>query len=172
MILTRPYIRLFRKLGLVVIEPFDDDQLQTNSYDVTLWHHFWRVEWRGRRPHYEYVTGEGRQIIQVPHGGTLLAATREVIGGRWCVVPSMRGKSSIRRMGITVCGDAGLGDLHYVDHWTAELTALVHGPTYLEVGKPFAQMVFHLALPTRARYAGQYTERDWPGCMVPARYEE
>ena len=168
MILTRPYIKLFRRLGLLVIEPFNEVQLQTNSYDVTLWRHFWHVAWRDSWPRYEYTSSN--TAIQIPQSQTLLAATSEIVGGRWCVVPSMRGKSSIGRAGIDVCGDAGLGDLHYIDHWTAELTARINGKAWLQVGQPFAQMVFHLAAPTRARYSGQYRESAWPECMVPRRY--
>ena len=170
MILTRPYIKLFRRLGLLVIKPFNESYLQTNSYDVTLWNHFWDVNWREHRPYYRYIFAEEGTSIQVPCNGTLLAATKEIIGSRWCIIPLMKGKSSIGRMGIDVCGDAGLGDIQYIDHWTAELTARIQGNAWLQIGQPFAQIVFYLAAPTWIKYAGQYSMGTWPLVMVPQKY--
>ncbi len=173
MILTHEWIRLFRKVRLIVIEPFHPEQLNANSYDVRLWG--WCV-------HQTYILGRpsfskpiwyelGERILAYPDVNTLVA-TKEVIGGRICVVPELRARSSTRRLGVDVAASAGVGDLGYIDHWTAPIASLHPDGAPLVVGEPFAQMIFHLTLPRRHAYQGQYRASDWPACMIPAKYRD
>ena len=72
---------------------------------------------------------------------------------------------------ITVCDDAGFGDIGYNNHWTVELTAHAPGGVYLTVGERFAQVLFQRAeTPPIEKYTGQYTANEWPQCMIPRKY--
>jgi deoxycytidine triphosphate deaminase len=177
----------------IVISSYNDDQLQTNSYDVCLGNTFYEVFWDSEGPFFvgPYIYLDGDKV-EIPVGGTLLGVTKERVGTYGKVVAELRSKSSIRRIGIDPCMAAGWGDIGYYDVWCMEFTAFVreykfrqlslfderikpipekldYSP-FLIVGQPVAQMVFHecKSEPTKI-YDGQY-KVEWPLNMIPARY--
>ncbi len=82
-------------------------------------------------------------VIIVSPLETVLCHTEEFIGGLWCVAGWMQGKSGWSRSFISVCMDAGLGDIGYVNRWTMEVTN--RHPDYavpLVVGRPIAKIAF------------------------------
>ncbi len=170
MILTHEWIRLFRKARLIVIEPFHPEQLNANSYDVRLWGWYVRQTYALGRPSFSRPVWcePGERIFAYPDLNTLVA-TEEVIGGRICIVPELRARSSTRRLGVSVAASAGVGDLGYIDHWTAPIESLHPDGAPLVVGEPFAQIIFHATFPSRHAYRGQYRESDWPANMIPAK---
>lgn len=176
MILTGPDILSEIQRGFIRIDPFNPEQMNPNSYDVRLGNHFYEVTWDGDGPWFIgpiYVPDGER--IPIPTRGTLLGATVELIGARDHVVAQLRSKSSTRRMGVTICDDAGFGDVGYWNRWTVELTAHVsYGQPFLVVGERFAQAVFQLAASGGHGdlYTGQYTAADWPEAMVPRKYRD
>lgn len=159
--------------GNIKISDFDRSRLGTNSYDVTLGKYFYAVRWQTDFPIYRGpIVRRVGDRVSIPRGGTLLAMTSDIIGTFGNVVASLRGRSSTRRTGITICDDAGLGDIGYHNHWTMELTSHVAvGVPSLAVGDRIGQVVFYYtkSLPTR-QYSGQYNENDWPLCMIPKAY--
>lgn len=184
MILSREFIRLFRKLGLITIEPFNEDQLQANSYDLRVGNWFSRVSWTWEYnedegsgeyvPEYEkpWWIRDGRQVA-IPNGGTLLGMTKEVIGTRFCAVAMIHSRSTTRREAKSVCLDSGLGDIQYINHYTLEFSGhSCCGDPYLTVGTTVAQAVFYLTTPTLDPYRGQYNESDWPLNMIPKKYRD
>jgi dCTP deaminase len=167
--------------GYIHIDPFNDEQLNTNSYDVRLGNWFYLVKWQIDGPVFigpSYVPDGSR--VNIPIGGTLLGMTKEVIGATGCVVAELRSKSSTRRCGVTICDDAGFGDVGYINKWTVELTAHVgmytHGvkpyEPYLIVGERFAQAVFFKTGKPIREYQGQYIENEWPINMIPKKYRD
>ena len=88
-------------------------------------------------------------IILVAPNETILAHTIEFIGGKngtkdlTAVTTEMRARSSIGRIGITVCKCAGWGDIGYVNRWTMEITNVSNVAIPLPVGLRIAQIVFH-----------------------------
>ena len=168
MILSNKQIIQRWAAGDVVIEPFDPRHLGTSSYDVTLgeWyyeeHHrvdyvynIWdfaevREVW-GEPRKATTVTGAGgvlgippgERIILLEPGHTILAHTREFIGGRRNLTTMMKARSSYGRNFIEVCKCAGLGDVGYVNRWTMEITnnSRFHAIP-LVVGRRIAQIVF------------------------------
>lgn len=161
--------------GFIGIEPFDRTQLNTNSYDVRLGNWFYLVSSTGDGPVFKgpHWVNDG-ELIEIPRGQTLLGMTKELIGTRHNVVAELRSKSTTRRCGITVCDDAGFGDVGYWNHWTVELTAHVlstRGP-YLVVGGRFAQAVFFSCGVPINEYSGQYCASDWPINMIPKKYRD
>lgn len=161
--------------GNIKISDFDRSRLGTNSYDVKLGHYFYYVVWDKDGPLYKGPVHRHRgESILLPSGVTVLAITSDVIGTSGNVVASLRGRSTTRRMGITICDDAGLGDIGYHNHWTMELTSHISRYSFtpqLAVGERVGQIVFYYtkSLPTR-QYSGQYNTNDWPLCMIPKAY--
>jgi len=153
--------------GNIIIDPFSLSQLGPNSYDVRLDRFFYNLVWISGQPWYVYKTS--MEEIELD-GGTVLGKTMEKVGTHGNIVASMRARSSVGRMGITVCRDAGLGDAGYDNYWTMELTGYSStGNPVVRYGQRVAQMVFY-RVEDPGEYDGQYTTSKWPECMVPARW--
>jgi deoxycytidine triphosphate deaminase len=159
--------------GTIEIDPVDWGQLNPNSYDVRLWSQFYLLVPENGVPwYYGPLTVAPGKMVLIPPGMTLLGATVERISSYIDIFVQLRSKSTTRRSGITVCDDAGYGDVGYDNRWTVELTAHAPGGVYLEVGSRFAQVIFHKTLSTPlSEYDGQYSV-DWPICMVPKKYRD
>lgn len=185
MILTKYDILQEIALKNIIVQPFDAAQLNPNSYDVLLGNHFFLLRYHGLEPYFygPVEVPDGNPLL-LPAGETILAMTKEVVGANEDIVAQIRAKSSTRRLGVSICDDAGLGDIGYIDHWTLELTANVQPYAVVTAGAPIGQIVFHAAgcarpprsisepyiPPAMASYSGQY-QRGWPENMVPRRYE-
>lgn len=88
------------------------------------------------------------QVILLAPGETILAHTREFIGGRDICVAKMYARSSLGRNFVEVCKDAGWGDVGYFNRWTMEVTNnSKHYTIPLVVGRRIAQMVFYEVAP-------------------------
>lgn len=163
------------KAGLITIDPFEPKQINPNSYDVRLGNQFYFVNWHYRRTmplfHGPIYIDDGEPVF-IPRNGTLLGLTKEVVGTFGNVFGEIRGKSSTRRIGISVCSDAGFGDVGFHNAWTVELSAHVtDGSPSLIVGQAFAQIAFHRTETAPSNpYTGQYNAADIPECMIPKRF--
>lgn len=125
------------------------------------------------------------KIILLQPGETILAHTREFIGGRDHITTMMQARSSMGRNFIEVCKCAGWGDVGYINRWTMEIT---NNSRYyaipLVVGRRIAQIVFmetgeildkHYA--DDGKYASssdiKILKKKWqPSDMVPKLYKE
>ncbi|GIW11444.1 MAG: dCTP deaminase [Chloroflexi bacterium] len=165
--------------GNIVIEPFDERQLGTNSYDVRLGEWYYepnrnlvlvdffdeesmRAFW-GEPKHAQ----DGYIIIRA--GDTILAHTQEVVGARNGFTTSMRCRSSIGRSALSVCKCSGLGDVGYIARWTMEITNHSQAHIRLPVGARIAQIMFYEVGPTLREYRGKYGQQTtWtPEEMLP-----
>lgn len=81
-------------------------------------------------------------IIVLRPGECILAHTAEYIGAAYGATTMMKAKSSIGRINVSACDDAGWGDVGYVNRWTFEVRNKNKTPIVLVVGMPIAQMVF------------------------------
>lgn len=121
------------------------------------------------------------KIIILGPGETILAHSEEFIGGRNCISTEMRARSSMGRIGITVCKCAGWGDLGFFNRWTMEMSNhLKDTSVVLVVRMRVAQIAFYQVDPllkTYSQIGGQYqttddTEkmmREWsPYSMLPS----
>lgn len=130
------------------------------------------------------VRDEDFLIVLAP-GETILAHTIEFIGGRRCVTTEMRARSSLGRIGLTVCKCAGWGDVGYTTRWTMEMTNhLRDSSIVLVVGMRVAQLAFYQVDPVDTSYAGEggkYQAQDdlrlvmeqWrPEMMLPMLYKD
>jgi dCTP deaminase len=142
MILTDHSIRDAMKSGDIVVEPFSDDCLGTNSYDVHL----------GKAlATYQDEVLDARQHNQIDHfeipddgivlqpGTTYLGVTEEYTETHKHV-PFLEGKSSIGRLGIDIHATAGKGDVGFCNHWTLEIS--VNQPVRVYHGMPVGQLIY------------------------------
>lgn len=127
----------------------------------------------------EGISPEDRVIIVKPME-TILAHTGEFIGGRDRACRWMQGKSGWSRSFISVCMDAGLGDIGFISRWTMEITN--RHPEYavpLVVGRTIAKIAFLMASESAPAYGGNYQQgsdieevkQTWkPENMLPRLY--
>ena len=188
--------RILEELGYrIVIEPFRENQLGTNSYDLRLGEHFYR---QGDRydlgtmttldPYDESAVRKLWQYWHAPYdaiilrpGEMVLGHTEEFIGGRNGFVGYLRARSSIGRIGVTVANCAGMGDVGYINRWTMEMTNHLTIPIKLRIGSRVAQMVFFEVGETQKQYKGKYQTyttllaimKEWsPEQMLPKLWKD
>lgn len=136
-------------------------------------------DWMSQNGPLENIRPDDKIIILGP-GETILAHTEEFIGGRHCVTTEMRARSSMGRIGVTVCKCAGWGDVGFCNRWTMEMSNhLRDTPVVLVIGMRVAQIAFYQVDPIEESYAttgGQYQTtndtnkmiREWtPQLMLP-----
>ena len=172
-VLTADEIARRRFDGSLEIEPYDQDDLGPNSYDVHLastLHVYLGVELDTRRQN-------PTQPIEIPaHGYVIrpgelyLGSTVEVVGSSEFVV-CLEGRSSLARLGVSVHQTAGFGDLGFVSRWTLEITAIK--PVRIYPGMRIAQAVFHT---TEGRimklYEGKYGKNPGAGVEASKSFED
>ena len=142
MILSGDEIR--RRLGTdIVLDPFQDERLNPNSYNLTL-HNELMV--------YEEVVLDMRQAnrvrrIAIPDTGLVLQPNQLYLGRTsertetHNLVPMIEGRSSIGRMGLFVHVTAGFGDVGFCGHWTLEIFAIQPIRVYPRI--PICQIFYH-----------------------------
>lgn len=155
--------------GKIIIEPFNNENLSTSSYDVTLGNTYFRENKNdiGFFNPYDQESvkevwgeplkaktckelglnlnnvSEDQEIIILNPGETILAHTNEYIGGLDRITTMMKARSSIGRCFIEVCKCAGWGDVGYTNRWTMEITNnSKHYSIPILVGYRIAQIVF------------------------------
>jgi dCTP deaminase len=154
------------------IYPFHTKNLSNTSYDVTLGPYYFRAshsapkvllpwdaesvdEYWGEPQYAQTISNEemvgyyklpmGSQFILIQPGELILAHTNEFIGGENCITTMMKCRSSMGRVGISVCKDASLGNVGYVNRWTMEIQNSSQSIIPLVVGSRIAQIVFFYA---------------------------
>lgn len=86
---------------------------------------------------------EDEYIIPIPPGHSILAHTSEFIGFLFGGTTMMKAKSTTGRVDVSVCDDAGWGDVGYVNRWTLEVRNKHTKQTVAMVkGMAFGQLIF------------------------------
>ncbi len=164
MILSDQAIREAIAAGDIVIEPFHDDALGTNSYDVHLGKALatYRDEILDAKKHNQI------DPIEIPEDGyvllpgkTYLGVTQEYTESHRHV-PFLEGKSSVGRLGIDIHATAGKGDVGFCNHWTLEIS--VSQPVRVYEGMPIAQLIYfevrgEVGTLYSAKQSAKYNER-------------
>lgn len=171
-ILTASEIRKEVEAGRIRIDPFVEDQLNPNSYNVRLGSQIGWYEkahppyWIDTRLPVELLrfdmkaTGATDPHFDLAPGRVYLGHTIEIVGSS-SYVPILDGRSSLARLGITAQLSAGFGDLGFFGQWTLEITC--QHPTRIYAGMPFAQVSFHAVCgPITQLYRGRYQGQDGP----------
>ncbi|MDP3988830.1 MAG: hypothetical protein Q8P93_01185 [bacterium] len=126
-----------------------------------------------------------QQVILLAPGETVLAHTKEFIGGRNTITTMMKARSSLGRNFIEVCKCAGWGDVGYINRWTMEITNnSQHYTIPLVVGMRIAQIIFFETGPIKENdytINGKYCtsanieeiKSSWePSQMLPKMYKD
>ena len=174
--LTGSKIRTERELGNISIEPFNESQLNPNSYNLRL-HKNMKVylpspdaevddnddgnflvdipielDAKKDNPVKEIVIPKEGYVLQP--GVLYIARTKEIVGSKE-FVPCISGRSSIARLGIQVHVTAGFGDIGFQGTFTLEIT-VVH-PVRVYPNMEICQLYFEPADgPTDMKYNGKY----------------
>ena len=130
------------KDGSIVIKPFDQSNLGSNSYDVhlgeTLAVYKDCVIDSKKHNEIEYVKIPEEGIVLYP-GQFYLGVTQEYTETHQHVA-FLDGKSSTGRLGLMVHHTAGRGDVGFCNHWTLEISCLK--PVRIYSGMPIAQLFY------------------------------
>lgn len=123
MILTGPQISKLIESKKIVIEPYDPDLLNPNSYNLRLHNELLIYEDEcldmRRLPKTKRVTIPEEGYVLEP-GRLYLGRTHEYTETH-SVVPMLEGRSSIGRLGLFVHVTAGFGDVGFRGFWTLEM---------------------------------------------------
>lgn len=163
MILSDRMIREARARGEIVIEPWDDECLGSNSYDIHLGDTL--KTYRDTTPLFddegnivtEYGYAERRKVLDCsiewptvrhkigPRGfvlqpGVLYLGVTQEYTETLKHVPFLDGKSSAGRLGVPIHCTAGRGDVGFKNHWTLEIWVVQ--PVRLFAGMPIGQLIY------------------------------
>lgn len=142
MILSGEMIRQ-RLGGDIVIDPFDPQRLNPNSYNLTLHDEILT---------YEEVVLDMRKSnrvrrFSIPAAGLVLNPNQLYLARTvertetHNLVPMIEGRSSIGRLGLFVHVTAGFGDVGFCGFWTLEMFAVQ--PVRVYPGVPICQIFYH-----------------------------
>ena len=114
---------LKRKDQDIIIEPFNENQVNPNSYNLRLHNELMVYE---SNPLDMKENNSAKKII-IPEDGLLLDS-RKLYLGRTIeytethnLVPMLEGRSSVGRLGLFVHVTAGFGDVGFKGYWTLEI---------------------------------------------------
>lgn len=179
--------------GDIYIEPFEEECLQPNSYDISIGQEFWLPKgYRFDDPtvnpalkresiYLDQVDpanlwegpGYNTSHILVPARQTILAATLEVIGAYRRYKTQLRSKSTIARCRIEVCASAGFGDVGYVNKWTLEIDNKTGDDIYIPVGFKVGQIAFLEVIGQDKIYSGSYVQQKaWDPYQMLPKFKE
>ena len=127
----------------ILIDPFDDEQLNPNSYNLRLHDELMVYE--------EIVLDMRRENrfrrLTIPEDGLVLQPNQLYLGRTvehtetHNLVPMLEGRSSIGRLGLFVHVTAGFGDVGFCGFWTLEMFAVQ--PVRIYAGVQVAQIFYH-----------------------------
>ena len=165
MILTDTEIEMAIESGSIVISPFRQGCLGSNSYDVHL---------GTTLAIYEEAVLDAKQhntlsYFDIPESGFVLQPERLYLGvtqeytETHAHVPFLEGKSSVGRLGIDIHATAGKGDIGFCNAWTLEIS--VRQPVRVYAGMPIGQLIYFVPsgicrTPYNHKEDAKYAERN------------
>ncbi len=161
MILTGAAIRDGVECGDIVIDPFDAERVNPNSYNYRLGSEIQSVEVAD-----DPLLGVEHTVLEPDGGRFLLRKGRLYLGhtmeriGSTRYVTSLIGRSSIGRLGLFVQLSADLGHCGAVHRWTLELLPAMD--IYVYPGQIIGQVSFWSSVGDVAAYEGWYGQHDRP----------
>lgn len=129
--------------GNILVEPFDPENLGSNSYDVHLGRYMgvYKDEVLDAKAHNEI------EVFEIPKDGFLLQPNKLYLGvtkeytETLAHVPFLEGKSSVGRLGINIHATAGKGDVGFCNTWTLEISVVQ--PVKIYSGMPIGQLIYY-----------------------------
>ncbi|MEX2114888.1 MAG: dCTP deaminase [Pirellulales bacterium] len=139
----------------IVIDPFVDENLNPNSYNLTLHNELMVYE--------EVVLDMAKanrvRRITIPPEGLILGPNQLYLGRTvertetHNFVPMIEGRSSVGRLGLFVHVTAGFGDVGFCGYWTLEMFAVQ--PVRIYAGVPICQIFYHEISGAITEYASE-----------------
>jgi dCTP deaminase len=130
MILTGSKIEQEVRNGNVTLIPFDEKQLNPNSYNYRLGR---SIAWSSAPEHGNWTeTDIPNTGLVLSPGRIYLAATLEIIGSRQYAV-TLLGRSSVARLGLFLTATSDLGHVGSSCRWTLELKVVQPLRIYAEM---------------------------------------
>lgn len=161
MILSDAEILSCIKKGSIVIEPFRQENLGSNSYDV----HLSKILALYEQDVLDAKLHNTIHYIEIPDEGFVLMPNELYLGVTEEYtethehVPFLEGKSSIGRLGIDIHATAGKGDVGFCNTWTLEIS--VKKPVRVYAGMPIGQLIYFelkgsLIVPYKSKPGAKY----------------
>jgi deoxycytidine triphosphate deaminase len=156
MILTSAAMHEEWRRGRIVIDPFDESQLNPNSYNFRLGDHL-RVYTAPpldpkRENLFEDFTIDADGFLLEPQK-LYLANTLEVMGSTR-YAPTFAARSSVARLGLFINLSASLGDIGFIGQWTLQLFS-IH-PLRIYPGMKIGQIMWWTPKGEIDLYCGKY----------------
>lgn len=133
--------------GFIDIKPWNESQLGSNSYDLTLGHTLLvytdKILDAKKDNKHKYIEISDKGFTLLP-SELYLGTTREYTSCNSNYIPCIEGTSSAGRLGIQVHMTAGFGDAGFRGHWTLEMTCVK--PVIIYAGMPIAQIYWTMTL--------------------------
>jgi dCTP deaminase len=140
----------------IIIDPFDAEHLNPNSYNLTLHDELMVYE--------EVVLDMAKanrvRRVTIPDDGLVLSPNQLYLGRTaertetHHFVPMIEGRSSVGRLGLFVHVTAGFGDVGFAGFWTLEMFAVQPVRIYAHV--PICQIFYHEIKGEIQEYAKKY----------------
>lgn len=141
----------------IIIEPFQESQLNPNSYNLKLHHQLLVYENR----ELDMKLENKAQPLLIPPEGLVLSPDKLYLGRTieftetQSFVPMLEGRSSIGRLGLFVHVTAGFGDVGFKGFWTLEIFCVQ--PIRIYAGVEICQIYYHSIEGDYDRYvSGKY----------------
>lgn len=149
----------------IVIKPWNDEKLGSNSYDVHL-----------SKNLATYVDEEldakkhnAVEHFEIPEEGFVLQPGKLYLGATAEYtethkhVPFLEGKSSTGRLGIDIHATAGKGDVGFCGYWTLEISA--SKPVRIYAGMPIGQLIYYVvdgdvSVPYNKKDSAKYSKQE------------
>jgi dCTP deaminase len=142
MILSGRKIKKYLGKG-ITIEPFDEKQLNPNSYNLRLADEM--LVYTAEELDMKKANATSRIIIPEQgltlRPGILYLGRTEEYTTTDCFVPMLEGRSSVGRLGLFIHVTAGFGDVGFHGYWTLEIFC-VH-PVRIYPRVPVCQIYYH-----------------------------
>lgn len=161
MILTAAEIEREMNEGNIRITPFVKENLQPNSYDLTLASTIYRIDQKMldvKKPITQYTEFDiyEDESFLLKQGYCYLATHNENVFSR-NHIGLLHGRSTLARYFLSIHQCAGFGDIGFEGHWTLEMVPMRDLVVY--GGMRIAQIAFHTFIgDVKKKYSGRYIE--------------
>jgi dCTP deaminase len=151
------------KEGSIVISPYKEENLNPNSYNLTLSNEL--LVYSSKAVLDPKKDNQTRTLI-IPEEGLILDPFRFYLGSTneytesFGCVPGIDGRSSVARLGLFVHVTAGFGDNGYKGTWTLEIMPVLPVKVYPDM--TICQIYYHQIIGDETYYDGKYQNSDKP----------
>lgn len=146
------------KSGQIVIDPFDKNKINPNSYNLTLndtlkiYDNNIILDPKRDNKYNELIISPDEGYMLKP-GELYIGSTNEYTESN-DLIPCLSGRSSIGRLGINVHATAGFGDIGFKGKWTLEI--FVVRPVIIYPNMEICQIYFYTPDGDFENYNGRY----------------